>query len=374
MPLPVIEDRRALHRIPELDSELPETIGYIKRALAGLDCEVFMPIPSAVCAFFDCGFAYALAFRADMDALPIAERTGAPYASVRDGRMHACGHDGHIAMLLELARRVHADKSSVRGNILLIFQPAEETVGGARDICQTGIFDKYSVSAVFGGHLWPDLPPGAVASRKNELMSRSSIIDIEVIGRSSHIAHAETGLDALEAGVEIYTRVRHLERGLDPEIFRVCTFGKLTSGSAGNAISDYTHLLGSLRAFDDDTFFSMQDAIRGICGDVQAASGCTVRLTMSDGYPPVINPPGLLDKIRACVPVEIAELDRPFMTTEDFSWYQRYAPGVFFLIGVGPAPALHSDNFDFDDSLLVKGADFFESIARGYCADDERRK
>lgn len=370
MLLPVTEDRRALHRIPELDRELPKTTKYLEESLRRLTCEVFSPIPSSVCAFFDLGFDHALAFRADMDALPITEKTGADYRSAHDGCMHACGHDGHMAMLLELARRIQADVSGIRANILLIFQPGEETDGGAKDICQTGILETCKVKAVFGMHLWPGLPFGEVFSRKNELMSRSSVVDIEILGRSSHIAHPEAGADALEAGVSIYSRIQSMERSLDPAIHRLCKFGRMTSGTAENAISSHTQMLGSLRAFDDGVFFAMQEDIRRICDEVGEKTGCTVRLTMHGSYPPVVNAPELLAQIRACVPIQVSELEKPSMTTEDFSFYQKLVPGVFFFLGVGEAPALHTEQFDFDESVLTKGAAFFEAIAASelpYC-------
>ena len=164
-------DRRALHRIPELDRDLPKTMEYLRSSLSSLKCKVFSPIPSALCAWFDFGAEEAIAFRADADALPITERSSKDYASQHPGRMHACGHDGHMAILLELARRLDK-KESLRYNVLLVFQPAEETTGGAKDICKTGIFKKYKVDAIFALHLWPGLEAGIIASRRNEVSER----------------------------------------------------------------------------------------------------------------------------------------------------------------------------------------------------------
>ena len=168
----IYADRHALHRIPELDKELPETMAYLRRSLEGLPCFLLSPAEGSLCAFFDFGADCAVAFRADADALPIQEKTGAEYASVHPGKMHACGHDGHMAILLELARRL-SKKESLPHNVLLVFQSAEETTGGAKDLCDTGVFDQYHVKAIFGLHLWPGLPSGRIASRKNELMARS---------------------------------------------------------------------------------------------------------------------------------------------------------------------------------------------------------
>ena len=170
--MPLQQDRRALHRIPELDRHLPKTMDYLKNALSGLKCQVFSPMEGALCAWFDYGQPSAIAFRSDADALPVEETTKAPYASTHPGQMHACGHDGHMAILLELARRLNG-KEQLSHNVLLVFQPAEETTGGARDICRTHVFRDYHVEAIFALHLWPGLEKGVIASRKEEMMSRS---------------------------------------------------------------------------------------------------------------------------------------------------------------------------------------------------------
>ena len=160
------DDRRALHRIPELDRNLPQTMEYLRSALENLNCKVFSPMDCSLCAFFDFGKKDAIAFRADADALPIQEKNKVPYASTHPGVMHACGHDGHMAILLELARRL-SEKKDLPHNVLLVFQPAEETTGGAKDLCATGVFRSHKVLAIFGLHLWPQLPEGVIASRKN---------------------------------------------------------------------------------------------------------------------------------------------------------------------------------------------------------------
>lgn len=356
-------DRRALHRIPELDRELPETMAYLHAALAALGCQVFSPMTGALCAWFDFGRPDAIAFRADADALPISERTGAEYASRHPGKMHACGHDGHMAILLELARRLD-QKKALPHNVLLVFQPAEETTGGARDVCGTGIFEAHSVKAIFGLHLWPGLAPGVVASRKNELMARSCEVTVDIYGASAHIAKAAQGRDALAAGVELYRRAVDMEQSLPEGIFRLLKFGKFQSGTVRNALSAHTHMEGSLRAFQDEVFASLQEGLRSIGKDIEASSGCTVNLHMNDGYPAVMNPGDLYDRVCRCV--DFAVLDAPSMTAEDFSWYQRRLNGMFFFLGVGDTPALHADTFDFDETILLKGADFFEKLAENF--------
>ncbi len=359
----IVNDRRALHRIPELDRDLPQTMAYLRAGLEGLKCKVFSPMPGALCAYFDFGAKEAIAFRSDADALPIQERSDKPYASRLPGQMHACGHDGHMAVLLELARRL-STKEAMKYNVLLIFQPAEETTGGARDICKTGLFRLYNVEAIFGLHLWPGLPEGMIASRCNEMMSRSCEVKVDIYGKSAHIAKASEGIDALAAGVEFYRRVRALEAAVPPKVFRLLKFGKFESGSVCNAISDHTHIEGSLRAFQDEVFYSLRAGIVSIAKDIERSSGCTVNVYMNDGYPAVMNPPALHKRVRKAV--GFFELDAPSMITEDFSWYQKTLPGMFFFLGTGASPALHADNFDYNEEILLKGADFFEELAENF--------
>ena len=359
----IIEDRRALHRIPELDRDLPKTMAYLEESLKKLNCKVFSPMPGALCAFFDFGAEKTIAFRSDADALPITERSGAAYASTHPGKMHACGHDGHMSIALELARRLNG-RQGMRRNVLILFQPAEETTGGAKDLCDTGIFTLYNVEAVFGLHLWPGVEAGAIYSRCNEMMSRSCEVKVEITGRSAHIAKAYEGIDAMAAGVEFYTKARDMERALPPQIFRILNFGKFQSGAVCNAVSGLTRMEGTLRAFQDEVFFSLQDGLRAIAAEVEHNTGCTVQLWLGDGYPAVINPEELYAKVKKLVPFR--ELEAPSMITEDFSWYQRTVPGLFFFLGTGDGPALHSDHFDFPEEILSRGADFFEKIAEAY--------
>ena len=356
----LIQDRRTLHQIPELDRNLPETMDYLKNSLEPLGCRLFSPMEGALCAFFDFGCKDAIAFRADADALPIAERNTCGYVSIHPGKMHACGHDGHMAILLELARRLNK-KEDLPHNVLLVFQPAEETTGGARDLCATGVFQTYHVAAIFGLHIWPGLEKGLIFSRRNEMMSRSCEVKVDIYGKAAHIAKPWEGVDALAAGVEFYSRVRAMEAALPKKVFRLLNFGKFQSGTVCNALSAHTHMEGSLRAFQDDIFYTRRTGIVSIGKELERAFGCTVSVDMNDGYPAVINPPELHAHVRRAV--GFFELDAPSMTTEDFSWYQRSLPGMFFFLGAGEAPALHADNFDFDEDILEKGADFFEELA-----------
>ena len=168
----VVAHRRALHRIPELDRDLPETLAYVKKVLEPLGCEVFSPVTGSLCAWFDRGREHTVAFRADLDALPVEEAGAPPYRSCHPGKMHACGHDGHTAMVLALGE-LAAGLTDLPRNVLLIFQPAEETEGGAKDICDTGLLEQCRVKRVFGCHLWPGKPLGTVWTRPGPLMAKN---------------------------------------------------------------------------------------------------------------------------------------------------------------------------------------------------------
>jgi len=356
----IIADRRALHRIPELDRDLDRTMAYLRASLKGLRCKLFSPIPNSLCAYFDNGCESAIAFRSGCDALPVQERTFLPYASEIPGQMHSCGHDGHMSMLLELARRM--DHESAGRNILLIFQPAEETTGGARDICKSGIFENLNVEAVFGIALWPDLPLGMIASRKNEMMSRSCEVNIDIIGRSSNVANYESGIDALHAGMELYRRAKAAEEAYAEDAFRRLHFGRFASGRQCNVVSGHTRMEGTLRAFHDEVFFGILDALEKAAKEIAEESGCKISLETSMGYPAVMNPPELYERLQTCG-LEFEELEKPIMMTEDFSWYQKHLSGMFFFLGIGPCPSLQADDFNFDESALDTGADFLEKLA-----------
>lgn len=344
--------RRALHRMAETDWHLPRTAAYLKAALSGLPCAVFSPVGDAVCAYFDFGKAETLALRSDMDALPVTEQTGLSFASENAGTMHACGHDGHMAILLTLAELLPTLSPS--RNVLLIFEPAEETTGGARPICETGVLEKYHVTRVFGLHLWPELPKNTVASRAGGMMARSCELNVAVEGRSVHLAKWREGADALAAAAEFLLRAYALAEN-QPCLLR---FGKLVSGEARNSVSKSALLQGSLRCFDDGLFTDLWKKLEEISAEMSQKSGCLLTLSRSEGYPPVTNDAGLLAEVRESF--SVAEAAQTFIT-EDFSEYQKRVPGVFFLLGTGGEP-LHSPRFTFDESVLQTGLSLLLSV------------
>lgn len=364
--------RRDLHRIPELDDELPQTLAYVAGVLEGLPCEVLAPCEGALCAYFDLGRERTVALRADMDALPVAERTGAPYASRCPGRMHACGHDGHMAMALAaatwLGRVLAGEDPQVRAadlprNVLIVFQPAEETTGGAARVCASGVFGSVRAERVFGFHLWPDLPLGAVASRAGALLARSSEVTACFRGRSSHIARWREGRDALAASARLVPSAEALCALLAREAGEPCLlrFGRLEAGTVRNAIAGEARAEGSLRVFSDAMFDRAREGVRRVAEATARAEGCAVELSFSEGYPPVTNDEALFGRVAAALP-ELGRIEEPLLIAEDFSFYQRELPGVFLLLGTGTGIPLHSDRFDFDERALLCGLDCYRRL------------
>lgn len=365
--------RRDLHRIPELDDDLPRTIAYVRSVLSGLSCDVLEPCKGAVCAFFDLGRAETVAIRADMDALPIDEASGAAFSSEHPGRMHACGHDGHMAMALAAAtwvdRVARGADAVVRAgqlprNVLFVFQPAEETTGGAKRVCESGVFERYRVARIFGMHLWPDLPAGSLASRPGPLLARSSETTITFHGVSSHIAKWRDGRDALGAAARFVVGSKWLSRKLEQDEPFLLRFGHMTAGTVRNAVAGQARVEGSLRVFSDDMFARAQDEVRALAQTAADEEGCTFDLHFSEGYPPVVNDGTLFGEAAQALP-ELERVPEPLLIAEDFAFYQRYLPGVFFLLGTGTGIPLHADTFNFDERVLLGGVRAYQQLLFG---------
>ena len=383
--------RRDLHKIPELDYDLPQTIAYIESVLAPLSCEVTHPCEGCVCAFFDVGAELTTAIRADMDALPIAEETGCDFASTHAGCMHACGHDTHMAMALAAATYVDRElcerPGSLPRNVLFVFQPAEETTGGAKRVCESGVFERYRADRIFGFHVWPDLPAGTVASCPGPMLARSSETHIAIHGQSIHIAKTYgvsdvDSHDAALAAARFLVGERWLMSRLGAEEPCICKFGAVEAGTVCNAVAGDAKLAGSLRVFSDEMFDRARGELRDLLAQACEGTGCTGEIDFAEGYPPVTNDAGLYNLAAATIP-ELTRLQEPLLIAEDFAFYQRHLPGLFFLLGVGEpskgAPAdstlagaadglgfahsaLHTDTLMFDEHLLLKGLSVYQRL------------
>ncbi len=362
--------RRKLHKIPELSKNLPETKAYVKSVLRALDCEIIEILESGLCAYFDGGKETTVAYRADMDALPVVEANTHGFVSTHPGKMHACGHDGHMAVLLAFAQYLDAQEN-LPCNVLCVFQPAEETTGGARDICETGIFKKYRVSCVFGLHLWPFLDAGKISSKPGPMMPRSSEITIEVFGRPAHATAPEKGIDALFIASQYIQQLYQAHRANmrpdpAPEERTIVQICKMESGTARNVISGHSTLLGTMRAFSDEDFAGLVRLLEDTAQGLAAQHHCRIEATHSEGYPPVINDPALYRELLPSLRqnLDYEEMPVPAMISEDYSFYGLEAPSVFFFLGTGTGIALHSDRFDFDERILLQGLELYKTLLR----------
>lgn len=367
----VREYRQELHRIPELGFELYKTRSYILSKLRQYHCEI-TEVSGGICAFFRSVDGngrereHTIALRADMDALPVTEETGAPYCSVHAGAMHACGHDGHMAMLLAVAGELDQIIHTLHHNVLLIFQPAEETTGGAADMCAAGILQKYNVKRIYGFHLWPGLQKHAVGSRAGEFMAKSSELDIIIAGKSAHCASADQGIDALAIGCELVGDLYRMEKlELPDSEYRLLKFGKMESGTVRNAISGKTVLEGSVRSFHEETGDFLFRRIAEITAACEEKYGCRITMVRSDGHPAVINDPKLFEETKALLPeYDFLTFEKPFMQAEDFSCYQQIVPGLYLFLGTGTDIPLHSSRFDFDEDILGTGVDIYLKLLK----------
>ena len=334
----LVRRRRALHQIPETQLDLPRTAACLKNELKNTSAEIIEldNCGSSFLAFFDAGKEQALAFRTDMDALPVAEKTGLDFCSRHPGKSHACGHDGHMSILLGLADRIARRKEELPVNVVLIFQAGEETPGGARLICEQRVFEEFNIRSVYGGHLWPMIDKGTVAVRPVEI-------------------------DAMEAGARMLLEMYQMESALPKKDFRLLRFGKMEAGTVRNAVASTCILEGTLRAFQDPVFEYLVSGIEAISDKLEAETGANIHISYSSGYPAVLNDPVLTEDVLERHP-EFEKPEKPEMISEDFSFYQKKAPGVFFFFGTGTGIPLHSANFDFDERVLLPAIDLFEEL------------
>ncbi|WP_027398780.1 M20 metallopeptidase family protein [Anaerovorax odorimutans] len=359
--------RRDLHKIPELGFEEYKTKAYILNILKEYNCEIINPYGTAVCAYFKCKNKNneTIAFRGDMDALPITESTGLDFSSSHSGLMHACGHDGHIAMILGLAYEIEKNLNKLPCNVLLIFQPAEEGGGGAQKLCDTGILSKYNVSKIYGYHLWPGVEKYAIASRPHALMAKTTEMDIIIKGKSAHCANADKGIDSLYIGCQFLCDIyKMVETEVPKDEFKLLKFGKAESGTIRNIISAYTHFYGTMRCFNMDIFDFMLKRIKETAKNYEEKYKCNIIVEYNEGYPPVINDPEVFKDAENKLSKEFIfkNIEIPYMQAEDFSFYLQEIPGMFMFLGIGDTYPLHSDKFNFDEDVLELGVKAYKKL------------
>ncbi len=354
----LIRWRRELHQIPELDFELEKTREYLLNALRsmGYDPELQWG-RTAVIARLEGKSSKCLAFRADMDALSVNEMTGADYASKHPGNMHACGHDGHMSALLGLAWALkHLPQPDF--SILLIFQPAEEGPGGAELLVKEGLLKQHHVAAIFGTHLFPGLKQGEVGLKSGPFMAQNGEVDIIITGRSAHGAQPQHGIDSIVAAADLILRLQTISaRAVSPMDPMVLTFGRIEGGERCNIIAGRVQMNGTIRTFKDSVFKAVQRCIRDHAAGTEAAYGCKVDVIFRDMYPAVTNDERLTALAAHHAPPEKRVWMEPQMLAEDFAYYQKEVPGLFYFMGTGNERAgftapLHNACFNFDESVL----------------------
>ncbi|MDR2487031.1 MAG: amidohydrolase [Clostridiales Family XIII bacterium] len=366
--------RRELHRIPELDRDLPKTTAYVKTVLAGLPCEVYdigTPLDSpGFVAFFRGGLAGedapSVAFRSDMDALPVQEENEDDYRSLHDGRMHACGHDGHMSILLGFAEIVAEHLATLDKNVLLVFQAAEETTGGARDIVSSGVFEHFQTKKIYGLHLWPKIPKGQVVCRSGAFMASTVVFTVDIEGRQVHVGSFRSGVDALEVGCRFVGAVYEMEKEeIAPHIERLLRIGVFQSGTAVNVVSGAARIAGTLRTFDRGVHDLMWRRMQEIADSLSIRTGATFTLNHTQPYPAVVNPAGLFVEARGQLTdagLDFQEAEAPLLIAEDFSCYQEALPGLFLHLGTGGEEPLHSCRYQLDEDVLLTGVRVFTTL------------
>jgi amidohydrolase len=367
----VVEWRRHLHRHPEPSFEERATAAFVAETLgsfAGLEIE--RPTENSVIARLSTGRpGPTVALRADIDALPITEESGVDFASENAGAMHACGHDGHTAMLLGAARTLSENAGELPGGELrFIFQHAEELApGGARELVAAGVLD--GVDLIYGCHLWTPLELGKVAVRPGPFMAASDFFRLTISGRGGHAGLPHDAVDSIAIAAQVVTNLQHVvSRRTDPLRSAVLTIGSFHAGDAPNVIPGRAELAGTARSFDPAVRESIPKLIEEIAGGVARAHGADCELDYQFGYRAVVNDENVAELVRSVVPDgALTELD-PIMGGDDFSAYLAEVPGCYAFIGAGSAEAgatymHHHPRFRIDERALATGVRLHVGVA-----------
>ncbi len=358
----IIKWRRHIHENPELSFEEEETSKYVEDVLKSLpNMEVIRPAKTSVIGILKgTQPGKAVAFRADMDALPMQEETGVPYSSDEEGVMHSCGHDAHTAMLLGTASTLSKMRDQIKGTVYFIFQHAEEQPpGGAIDIVESGALK--GVDAFFGMHVLPNFPVGHIGILPNGAASTAQdMFDLTVIGKGSHGSMPHLGIDPIVVGAAIVSALQTIvSRNVEPGEMTVVTIGKFQSGDAFNVIADRAELAASIRTTSEDTRKEVEGRVKEIIDNITKAYGATYELEYIPTYPAIQNDAdlnALARKSAVAVLGKAQVFDAPMMTaSEDFSYYRKIAPVCFMTLGIGEGAANHNPKFTVDESALQNG-------------------
>lgn len=363
--------RRDLHKIPELGLKEYKTSAYIREKLESFgitELETWLET-GVVAVIRGKGKKEAVAFRADMDALPVTEQTGCDFTSEHVGCMHACGHDGHVTVLLGFAKYLQEHKDELENDVVLIFQPAEEGPGGAQLLVDAGLFEKHPVRCIIGCHIFPQVPQGKVACRKGAMMARNGEVDVHIYGESAHGAQPHLGHDAVLAAGAVITGLHTiLSRNVSPLDSGVLTFGAIHGGEACNIIAKEVKLEGTMRAFSDEAYETMTKRVQEAAAGIAAGYGCKGEAVFRHMYRVVDNDPKLVELLQE-VAGDAYEETPPYMLAEDFSLYLQKVPGMFFFLGSGNEEkgyihSLHSAQFQFDEEILALGVETYAKLLK----------
>ena len=368
--------RRRIHEHPELGLENPRTCEAILEALAGLDLEVVRSEKTSglVATLRGAKPGKTLLLRADTDALPMPEDTGLPFASKEENRMHACGHDAHVAMLASGARLLASRREELAGTVKFVFQPGEEGLGGAKIMLGEGLFA--GVDAAFAIHIDPTVPAGAVASRPGALLAAADAFVVEIVGRGGHASMPHHTIDPVPVACEIVAALQSLvTRRVDVFDPAVLSITQLKAGTAFNVVPEKAELMGTIRTVSARTRKRMHEGLERVVAGVTAAHETTGEVRMFAGYPVTLNDPGFVDFTREVASKLVGEarwidMPAPIMGAEDFSYVLEEVPGAMVFLGVrpddGPAAPIHSNRMILNESAMATGIALHAAMALSY--------
>ena len=361
--------RRRLHAHPETAFEERRTAGFVAAKLGEFGIQVDRGLAvTGVVGTIEGGDGPAIGLRADMDALGVSEANDFAHRSTAGGKMHACGHDGHAAMLLGAARYL-AETRRFKGTVHFIFQPAEEIEGGGRVMIEDGLFDKFPVDGVYVMHNWPGLPVGRFALRTGAMTAACDIFEITITGKGAHAAMPHLGADPIPAACEMVSALQTIvSRIANPVDSALLTVTRLRAGETTNTIPDSAVLGGTARSFLKATHDMIEARMRLIANHIAAAHGLTAEVRYERLYPSMVNHPkeaeAAAEAAAAVVGPGNVDTDTPpSMGAEDFAYMLEHVPGCYVLIGAGEnSPPLHASKYDFNDEILVIGASYWARL------------
>ncbi len=366
----VQETFKHLHKHPELSYNETITTEFILEFLSqfGDKLEVTKLDPTGVIAVYNNNRNETLAFRSDIDALPVSEKNEFDFKSINVGVMHACGHDGHTAMLLHFIKNILEKNIKFDKNLMFIFQPAEEVDGGARIVLDNEVFKKHNIKHLFGIHLWPELERDVLGLKSKNLMGTNFVFELKILGKSAHASTPQFSVDSTQVLAELIQNINFLiAKTTSPFEPVVINLGKINGGVAPNVIIDEITVNGTMRASNDNSLANLVDNFRNVLNSLENKYGCTINLTQTEvTYPSVYNDVAIIKNLEKNLEnFKIQTLDFPTLACEDFGFYSQKISTGFFFLGTRDnsfTSVLHSPTFSFDLNILDTGVNFYEQL------------